>query len=129
MFIVRSPIGKWTDWSVARAMVHDKNHLVGLVMPPQHISVIHRMWKELGQDMPFALTFGVPPAAIMAASMPLPDGLTEAEYIGSMVDSPLELVKCETNDLFMPSTSEIVFEGTCSVTETACEGPFGEMHG
>lgn len=79
--------------------------------------------------MPFALTFGVPPAAIMAASMPLPDGLTEAEYIGSMVDSPLELVKCETNDLFMPSTSEIVFEGTCSVTETACEGPFGEMHG
>ncbi|CAH0031873.1 unnamed protein product [Clonostachys rhizophaga] len=129
MFIVRWPDGKWTNWSIARAMVHDKNHLVGLVMPSQHISVIHRMWKELGQDMPYALTFSVPPAAIMAASMPLPDGLSEAEYIGSMVNSPLELVKCETNDLFVPSTSEIVFEGTCSVTETAREGPFGEMHG
>lgn len=30
--------------------------------------------------------------------------------------------------LYMPANSEIVFEGTCSITKTASEGPFGEMH-
>ncbi|KAF7549679.1 hypothetical protein G7Z17_g6230 [Cylindrodendrum hubeiense] len=129
MHIVQSPDGKWTNWSIARAMVYDKNHLVGLLIEPQHIWQIHQMWKKEGKDMPWALAFGVPPAAIMAASMPLPDGLSEAEYIGSLAGSPIEVVKCETNDLLVPANSEIVFEGVCSITDTALEGPFGEMHG
>lgn len=129
MHIVQSPDGKWTNWSVARAMVDDRNHLCGLVMLPQHIAQIHELWKKEGKDMPWALAFGVPPAAIMAASMPLPDGLSEAEYIGALVGSPLEVTKCETVDLYVPANSEIVFEGYCSSTETSAEGPFGEMHG
>ncbi|KXH26190.1 hypothetical protein CSIM01_11460 [Colletotrichum simmondsii] len=129
MHIVQSPDGKWTNWSIARAMVYDKNHLAGLVIEPQHIWQIHQMWKKEGKDMPWALVFGVPPAAIMASSMPLPSGLSEAEYIGSLVGAPLEVVKCDTNGLHVPANSEIVFEGVCSATETASEGPFGEMHG
>lgn len=129
MHIVQSPDGKWTNWSITRAMVKDRNHLVGLVQEPQHIAQIHRLWKEKGQDVPWALCFGVPPAAIMASAMPLPDGLTEADYIGAMTGTALDVVKCETNDLFVPANSEIVFEGTVSVTELALEGPFGEMHG
>ncbi|GJD04095.1 3-octaprenyl-4-hydroxybenzoate carboxy-lyase-like protein [Colletotrichum higginsianum] len=129
MHVVQSPDGKWTNWSIARAMVHDRNHLAGLIIEPQHIWQIHQMWKKEGKDMPWALVFGVPPAAIMAASMPLPGGLSEAEYIGSLVGAPLEVVKCDTNGLHVPANSEIVFEGVCSATETAPEGPFGEMHG
>ncbi|KKY25017.1 putative 3-octaprenyl-4-hydroxybenzoate carboxy [Phaeomoniella chlamydospora] len=129
MHIVQTPDGKWTNWSIARAMVLDKNRLVGLVIPPQHIWQIHQQWKEKGEDVPWALCFGVPPAAIMASSMPLPDGLTEADYIGAMTGTALDVVKCETNDLYVPANSEIVFEGTLSITETAPEGPFGEMHG
>ncbi|KAK1518648.1 uncharacterized protein CCOS01_11468 [Colletotrichum costaricense] len=129
MHVVQSPDGKWTNWSIARAMVYDRNHLAGLVIEPQHIWQIHQMWKKEGKDMPWALVFGVPPAAIMASSMPLPSGLSEAEYIGSLVGAPLEVVKCDTNGLYVPANSEIVFEGVCSATETAPEGPFGEMHG
>lgn len=129
MHIVQSPDGKWSNWSIARAMVKDRNKLAGLVIPPQHIWQIREMWRKEGKDMPWALAFGVPPAAIMAASMPLPEGLSEAEYIGSLVGAPLEVVKCDTNGLYVPANSEIVFEGTCSITETAPEGPFGEMHG
>ncbi|KAI9376168.1 UbiD decarboxylyase family [Aspergillus egyptiacus] len=129
MHVVQSPDGKWTNWSIARAMVHDKNHLTGLVIEPQHIWQIHQMWKKEGCDVPWALAFGVPPAAIMAASMPIPDSVTEAEYVGAMVGQPIELTKCETNDLYVPANAEIVFEGTLSITETGPEGPFGEMHG
>lgn len=129
MYIVRSPDGKWTNWSIARAMVHDKTRLVGLVIPPQHIWQIHEMWKKEGKDMPWALAFGVPPAAIMASSMPLPDGLSEGDYVGSLAGHSIDVVKCETNDLYVPANSEIVFEGSCSISERAPEGPFGEMHG
>ena len=129
MHIVQSPDGKWTNWSIARAMVDDKRHLVGLVLPPQHIWQVQQMWKDQGKDAPWVCAFGVPPAAIMASSMPLPDGVSEAEYIGSMTGTALDLVKAETNDLWVPASSEIVLEGTLSVTETGPEGPFGEMHG
>lgn len=61
--------------------------------------------------------------------MPIPDGVTEAGYVGAMTGSPIELVKWEANDLFVPANSEIVLEDTMSVTETGPEGPFGEMHG
>lgn len=129
MHVVQSPDGSWTNWSIARAMVSDDKHLTGLVIEPQHIWQIHQMWKKEGRDVPWALAFGVPPAAIMASSMPIPDGVTEAGYVGAMTGSALELVKCDTNNLLVPATSEIVFEGTLSITETGSEGPFGEMHG
>ncbi|XPS69541.1 Phenacrylate decarboxylase [Ascochyta lentis] len=129
MHVVQSPDGQWTNWSIARAMIYDDKHLVGLVLPPQHIWQIQQMWKSIGKNCPWALCFGVPPAAIVAASTPLPDGVTEAEYIGAMTGTALDVVKCETNDLLVPANSEIVFEGSLSVTETAPEGPFGEMHG
>lgn len=129
MHIVQSPDGSWTNWSIARAMVHDRNHLTGLVIEPQHIWQIHQKWKKEGRDVPWALAFGVPPAAIMAASMPIPDGVTEAGYIGAMTGSAIDVVKCDTNDLYVPANAEIVLEGTISISETAFEGPFGEMHG
>ena len=129
MHVVQSPDGSWTNWSIARAMVSDSNHLVGLVFQPQHIWQIHQMWKKIGKDVPWALCFGVPPAAIMASSMPIPDGVSESAYVGAMCGEALEVVKCETNGLYVPSSSEIVLEGTLSITETGPEGPFGEMHG
>ncbi|OJJ43646.1 hypothetical protein ASPZODRAFT_19366 [Penicilliopsis zonata CBS 506.65] len=129
MHIVQSPDGEWTNWSIARAMVSGPRQLTGLVIEPQHIWQIREMWKTLGRDVPWALAFGVPPAAIMASSMPIPDGVTEAGYVGAMTGRPLDLVKCDTNDLYVPATAEIILEGTLSISETGPEGPFGEMHG
>lgn len=127
--IVQHPTEPWTNWSIARAMVHDKNRMAGLIMKPQHIARIFGQWKELGKDVPFAIALGAPPIATMAASMPLPAGVSEAEYVGSLCGSPLELIKCETNDIYVPANSEIILEGTISVRDTGKEGPFGEMHG
>ncbi|KAF3009720.1 Ferulic acid decarboxylase 1 [Curvularia kusanoi] len=129
MHVLQSPDGKWTNWSIARAMVDDRNHLVALITDPQHIWQVQQMWKNIGKDVPWALCFGVPPMAIMASSMPIPDGVSEASYVGAMAGKPLDLVKCESNGLYVPANSEIVMEGSLSVTETALEGPFGEMHG
>ncbi|KAL6891998.1 UbiD decarboxylyase family [Trichoderma evansii] len=129
MHVLKSPDGKLTNWSIARNMVNSKKTLTGAVAVPQHIGRMLELWKAEGKDCPWALAFGVPPAAIMASSLPLPDGVSEAGYVGALTSSSVPLVKCETNDLLVPADSEIVFEGTMSITETASEGPFGEMHG
>nr|POE77950.1 ferulic acid decarboxylase 1 [Quercus suber] len=101
----------------------------GLIVPTQHIGLIHKMWCDEGKDTPYAIAFGAPPAAIMAASMPIPDGVSEAGWIGCMTGQALDVVKCDTNDLYVPANAEIVFEGTISATRKEPEGPFGEMHG
>lgn len=72
---------------------------------------------------------GVPPAAILAAGVRGPEGISEADFVGAMTGSALDLVKCETKDLFVPTTSEIVFEDTVSITDNGPEGSFGEIHG
>lgn len=129
MHILQSPDGSWTNWSIARAMLKDKKELVGLCIPPQHNWQIREMWRKQGKDVPWALALGVPPAAIIAAALPIPDQVSELDYVNSLLGTPLDLVRCETNDLLVPATSEIIFEGTLSSTETAPEGPFGEYFG
>lgn len=129
MHILQSPDGSWTNWSIARAMVHDRNKLVGLCIPPQHNWQIKQMWKKHGKDVPWALALGVPPAAIIAAGLPIPDGVSELDYVNAITGSAMDLVKCDTNNLLVPAESEIIFEGTLSNTELVSEGPFGEYFG
>lgn len=93
------------------------------------IGVIFQMWKDKGQDVPWALWFGVPPAAIMLGGMPIPKWTDEAGFTGALIGNPVEVVKCEMNDIRVPASAENVFEGTVSISETAPEGPMMEYHG
>jgi UbiD family decarboxylase len=127
--IVQTPDRRWTNWSISRMMLHGKNTLAGLVLPQQHLGMIFAQWQALGRPMPFALALGTEPAVPFVSGMPLDDGVNEADFIGGYLGEPLEVVDCETVDLQVPATSEIVLEGTVSVTETAAEGPMGEYSG
>ncbi|KAJ4028921.1 Ferulic acid decarboxylase 1 [Fusarium oxysporum] len=128
--VLQIPHGSWTNWSIFRGMVYDKNRIVCLVGGGQHNSMIRDAWLAAGKkEVPWALAFGVPPAASLAAAMPVPEGVSEAEYVGALVGKPLDLVKCELNNLLVPANSEIVFEGTLSLTDKAYEGPFEDYLG
>ncbi|KAF4442241.1 3-octaprenyl-4-hydroxybenzoate carboxy-lyase [Fusarium austroafricanum] len=120
--------GKFTQ-TFGIAMLHGPRTLVGPVIPRQDIRVTRQMWLDRGEDMPFALCFGVPPVAIMVSAMPIPKGVNEAGYVGALTGNPVEVVKCETNDIYVPAFAEIVYEGFVSATETAPEGPMAEYHG
>ncbi|KAI9826687.1 MAG: hypothetical protein M1819_007321 [Sarea resinae] len=129
MHVVQTPDQSWTNWSIARSMVHSKNKLTGIVAGSQHLGMIHKMWKEKGEDTPWALALGVPPTAIAVSGMPIPENVNESGYVGALAGAPVDVIKCETNDLYIPATSEIVLEGTISASERANEGPMGEMFG
>ncbi|WNE99690.1 UbiD family decarboxylase [Streptomyces luomodiensis] len=127
--VVATPDGRWTSWSISRTMLHGRTTLVGPCMPQQHLGAIHRMWRERGERTPWAMVLGAPPAALAAAGMPLPAEVDESGYVGALTGSPVEVVRTETNDLYVPANAEIVLEGYISPDETAPEGPMGEYHG
>lgn len=89
----------------------------------------HRLWQARGQDMPIAIALGADPATILAAVMPLPDGMNELAFAGVLRRRPTELAQGITVPLPIPASAEIVLEGRVSATETAPEGPFGDHTG
>lgn len=127
--IVQTPCKKWTNWSISRGMIVNKNTMTGLWLPFQHNGMIYRMWQERGEDCPFSIALGVPPAAMSTLASAPPEWKDEYDYASALWGRGLEMVKCETNDLLVPATSEIVIEGYVSATKTSPEGPFGEFPG
>lgn len=129
VIVVRSPDGRRTNWSVARIQVLDARRGTGTIMPFQHIGEIHNEWRKIGKDMPFAIALGVEPMVLFAGGSPLPRDVDEVDFIGAYYGEPVRVVRCETNDLEVPATSEIVIEGRISITDLALEGPYGDFGG
>jgi len=127
--IVRTPCGKWTNWSISRGMIVDKKTMGCLWVPRQHNGIIYRMWKKLGKDCPFAIAIGVPPTAMTTLASAPPAWKDEYDYASALEGKGLDMVKCETNDLLVPASCEIVIEGYVSATDVSIEGPFGEYPG
>jgi UbiD family decarboxylase len=76
-----------------------------------------------------ALCVGIDPISwILSASRLAGLGQDEFAIAGGLRGRPVELVRCESNDLWVPASSEIVLEGDI-VNDTEPEGPYGELHG
>jgi len=79
--------------------------------------------------MDVSVAIGADPATMYSAILPLPPDLDEMMISGFLRGSPVEMVKCQTNDLEVPANAEIVLEGYVDVTESRLEGPFGDHTG
>src|SRR6266436_6695167 len=79
--------------------------------------------------MEVAVALGTDPATTFSAIVPAPPDVEEYLIAGFLRQKPVELVKCETVDLEVPATSEIVLEGHVHLDELRSEGPFGDHTG
>jgi 4-hydroxy-3-polyprenylbenzoate decarboxylase len=90
----------------------------------------YRKAKEMGQKLPVAVALGGPPAAVFAASAPLPPVMDEFMFSGFLMGRPLKTVKCITSELMVPAEAEIILEGYVDPAEAwRREGPFGDHTG
>ena len=90
----------------------------------------HAMWRAQGRDMPIAVAIGADPATMLAAVMPVPDGMSELAFAGVLRGSKTCVSPGLTvPELPVPATAEIVLEGMVSAGESAPEGPFGDHTG
>ncbi|HEU5414135.1 MAG TPA: UbiD family decarboxylase [Candidatus Angelobacter sp.] len=79
--------------------------------------------------MEVAVVIGTDPAMTFSAIVPAPPEVEEFIIAGFLRQKPVELVKCETVDLEVPASAEIVLEGFVKLDELRTEGPFGDHTG
>ena len=85
--------------------------------------------KIVSGKMEVAVAIGTDPALTFAAVVPAPPDVEEFLIAGFLRQRPVELVKCETLDLEVPASAEIVLEGYVQLDELRSEGPFGDHTG
>ncbi|HKD59254.1 MAG TPA: UbiD family decarboxylase [Terracidiphilus sp.] len=82
-----------------------------------------------GSRLEVAVAIGTEPATTFSAIVPAPPEVEEFMIAGFLRGKPVEIVKCETVDLEVPASAEIVLEGYVELGELRSEGPFGDHTG
>lgn len=90
---------------------------------------IYEKYRKLGKRMPVSVALGCDPTIIYAATAPLPKMIDEMIFAGYLKKRPVELVKCITNDIYVPAQAEFILEGYVDLEEKRLEGPFGDHTG
>lgn len=127
--ITKDPDSDWVNWGNYRWMAHTKNKLGGDFQVGQHMSDMYYESERRGEPMPFCIAMGGDPAIFIAATMAIPKGYSEVDFVGGMRMEPIELVRAETNNLLVPANAEFIIEGEVRPGERWDEGPFGEFDG
>ncbi len=126
--ITEHPITGDVNWGMYRQMMYDSRSMCGAVFPFSDLGkTLQSYYLPRGESCPFATAIGLSPLAGMAACAP--SKIPESQLTGMLAGKPVELVKCETNDLMVPANAEIILEGEIMPDVMLEEGPFGEYTG
>ena len=130
--VTRDPDTRAMNAGIYRGMIGKKNTTpMLLIKGGQHWGHHFVKYSDRGQPMPVACVIGWDPIMPFLAGSPIPAGVSEWDVMGAYRGEPAELVKCETVDLEVPATAEIVIEGLIhdDPARWELEGPFGEFTG
>jgi UbiD family decarboxylase len=129
--VTRDPENGIMNVGIYRGMIVDKDRIAQIIVPSQHIGQHLAKYAEMGREMPIAVVYGWDPTLTLVASARIPKDICEYDVMGSIRQEPVELVKCETSDLEVPASAEIVVEGFVSPDPETYhwEGPFAEYTG
>ncbi|HLZ43129.1 MAG TPA: UbiD family decarboxylase [Candidatus Sulfotelmatobacter sp.] len=111
-----------------RATAEGKSAAVDIMARSSGGSVLAEGERPSGK-MEVAVAIGTDPAVTFSAIVPAPPEIEEYLIAGFLRGGPVDLVKCETVDLEVPASSEIVLEGHVHLDELRSEGPFGDHTG
>lgn len=129
--VTKDPETGHTNIGIYRGQVLDRNKVGKLLIPTQNWGAHFGKHRGSKKPMPVAVVHGWHDVLPFCAGSPFPKDVCEWDMMGAILGQPVELVKCETVDLEVPATAEVVMEGFMSPDPTAfeMEGPFGEYPG
>lgn len=113
---------------IYRGQVLGRNKIGKLLIPTQHWGGHFAHHRGAMTPMPVAVVHGWHDVLPFCAGSPFPKNVNEYDMMGAILGRPVDLVRCETSDLLVPASAEIVVEGTISPDPATfeMEGPFGE---
>lgn len=85
--------------------------------------------EEEGRALEVAVALGGDPLLMLAAMMPLPEGISEFAFVGLLRGRGVELSRGRDIAIEAPARAEFVLEGTVRPGERRMEGPFGDHFG
>ena len=131
LVVTKGPHKERHNLGIYRQQVIGPNKVIMRWLAHRGGALDFREWQQVrpGQPFPVAVVLGADPATLLGAVTPVPDTLSEYAFAGLLRGNKTELVKCQTNDLLVPASAEIVLEGHIAPGETAAEGPFGDHTG
>lgn len=105
----------------------DKEVGIALATPP--LSNFLKKADEKGEPLEIAIAIGLDPITFFSSVIWAPEGIDKFDIAGGLAKSPIELVKCESVDLEVPASAEVVLEGYLTPNKRVPEGPLGESSG
>lgn len=102
-------------------------HKSGILLYPRHTWRNYQKYQAMKKPMPIAVVIGHHALYYAAAATTIAYGADEFEIAGAYFGQPVPLVKCETVDLEVPATAELVLEGHVLPDVREDEGPFSEF--
>lgn len=120
----------WVNWGMYRFMIHNEKHLTGYPRPTSHLGkMLLDGYVPRGEPMPIAIVIGADMPSHLAAAATFRIAGDEADLAGGLGERAVELIKCETSDLYVPASAELVIEAEVYPDAIAQEGPYGEYPG
>lgn len=130
LVFTKYPHSKNQNVGMYRMQILDKNTTAMHWHKHKDGSSIYEAWQKEGGRMPVSVALGGDPALTYAATAPLPPKLDEMMLAGFLRRRNVSMVKCLTNDLYVPAGAEFILEGYVDTGEAPCwEGPFGDHTG
>jgi UbiD family decarboxylase len=127
--VTRDPETGIRNVGTYRVQIRDRAR-TSIQIGKSHHGLVHiRKNEARGRDTPVAVVIGADPTVGLASVTGIPYGIDELAVAGALCGEPIDLVRCETIDLEVPATSEIVIEGIIPAGVREDEGPFGEHLG
>ena len=123
------PGSGFTNVGCRRIMLRGPRHAGIDLIAPSDLRAIYMESVARKEPLPVAYAVGSHPADFMASVTATPP-MDELEVIGALRGAPVPIVKCVSNDIWVPADAEYVLEGYLDPKgHTEAEGPYGEYVG
>ena len=129
LVMTRDPKTGAGNMGMYRMQVYDER-TTGMHMQIQKGGGFHyQIAEKMGKPLEVAVAVGGDPSLILAAIMPLPEGLDEVAFSGIVRGQRTPMTNAKTIDIKVPAHAEFVFEGVLRPRVRRLEGPFGDHFG
>jgi 4-hydroxy-3-polyprenylbenzoate decarboxylase len=131
LVITRGPNQDRQNLGIYRMQLIGRNRLIMRWLSHRGGALDFRDWQAArpGEAFPVSIAIGADPATTLATVTPIPDTLSEYAFAGLLRGEKTDVIACQTNDLQVPVSAEIVLEGVIEPDDMADEGPFGDHTG
>jgi UbiD family decarboxylase len=129
IFLAKDPDSGVANLSFHRSMYVSDDELRIRLGSSHDMAKYQLRAEEKGEALEAAILIGVSPEIFLAACTSIPPDWSEMKLASAITGKTIDTIKCETIDLEVPASTQIVVEGRILPGELRAEGPFGEFLG